>query len=151
MLQNLISQGSADGKYASHQIHVTPLSPSNRGRSLLLRRLRPLCLVLLLCLSLFSCAIHTCRVQSILDAEDYARQGYDTRIAVYRLGFEGKVWGLGIWQYHAQGQVYMDGKWHWLDNAGPSDSPTYSMADDEIYYWTVNEYKRLLDENGRYY
>ena len=133
----------------SEKPSITPHNPSiTNGRRATACNLL---LLAVLILSLCSCGIHTCRVQSILDAEKYASQGYDTRISVYRQGFEGKAWGAFIWQYHAQAQVYKDDKWKWVGMTGLSDTPTFSVAKDEIYYWTVNEYKRLLEENGRYY
>lgn len=85
---------------------------------------------------------------SVVNAERYESQGYETRIAVYKVGFAGKVLGLGLWDYHAQAQAKIDGKWMWVDR-GVSDSPEYSI-DGEIYYWRTSDYRAVLKQNGAF-
>ncbi|NLT23570.1 MAG: hypothetical protein GXX82_11035 [Syntrophorhabdus sp.] len=105
----------------------------------------PLVLIALLC----SCK--TCRVTSVEDAIAYNVRGYDTRIAIYRTGIDGKMWGAFMWTHHAQAQVYVNNRWKWVGVLGLSDSPTFSVANGEIHYWDVTDYVLFLKKNNIYY
>ena len=93
----------------------------------------------------------TCRVTSVEDANKYARSGYETRIAVYKTGLDGLLWGAFMWTHHAQAQVYVGNEWKWVETLGLSDSPTFSIADNEIYYWRATDYASFLKKSNRYY
>jgi len=108
-------------------------------------------LIMTLILVIFFCGCKTCRVTSVEDANAYASKGYQTRIAVYKTGLDGLLWGAFLWTHHAQAQVLIDGKWKWVGILGLSDSPTFSIADDEIYYRGVGEYTAFLKTNNLYY
>jgi len=96
------------------------------------------------------CGCTTCRVTSVEDANKYARSGYETRIVVYKTGLDGLLWGAFLWTHHAQAQVYIDNEWKWVEALGLSDSPTFSIADNEIYYWRPTDYASFLKKNNRY-
>jgi hypothetical protein len=105
---------------------------------------------IILVLSLFfltSC--QTCRVTSCEDAKYYKSQGYQTRIAVYKTGLDGKLYGAFIWDYHAQAQVKMGNEWKWAGNFGLSDTPSFSVKGD-IYYWQPEIYEAFLKQQGVY-
>lgn len=104
-------------------------------------------LILSVSLALVSCT--TCRKISIDDAHRWESKGYQVRIVVYRVGWDGKIAGLGIWEYHAQAQVLIDGEWKWVDGDTVSDHPTYSI-DGEMWYWNVNIYQAVLEQHGKY-
>jgi hypothetical protein len=92
---------------------------------------------------LLSCS--TCRLTAIQDAKSYPQ--YETRIAVYRVGLDGLIAGLGMWTHHAQAQVLVNGEWKWVSN-GLQDEPEYTI-DGEIYYWDVSIYEGYLRMMGR--
>lgn len=96
------------------------------------------------------CGCTTCRVTSVEDANVYSEQGYKTRIAVYKVGADGLLWGAGIWTHHAQAQVYVDNEWKWVGTLGLEDSPTFSIADNEIYYWRATDYAGFLKLNNKF-
>lgn len=99
--------------------------------------------------SLISC--ETCRVTSVKDAHHYEAMGYPTRIAVYRVGMDGKVAGMGRWDYHAQAQVRAHDRWLWVDTIGAlSEIPAYSIEHEEVYYWRPGDYEAFLKKNGAY-
>lgn len=96
------------------------------------------------------CGCTTCRVTSVEDANVYSDLGYETRIAVYKVGTDGLILGAGIWTHHAQAQVYVDNEWKWVGALGLEDSPTFSIADNEIYYWRATDYAGFLKKNNMY-
>lgn len=102
-------------------------------------------LIVAILIMLFSC--QTCRLTSIQDAKYYQAQGYEVRIAVYKVGLDGLIAGLGMWEYHAQAQALVDGEWKWVSN-GLHDEPEYSIG-GEIYYWDVSIYEGYLRMMGR--
>ena len=104
---------------------------------------------LVLLIFLYGCT--TCRVTSVEDANRYAQTGYDTRIAIYKTGLDGLLWGGFLWTHHAQAQVYTNGQWKWVGMLGLSDYPTFSIANDEIYYREAAEYTVFLKTNNLYY
>jgi len=104
---------------------------------------------LVLLISFYGCT--TCRVTSVEDANTYIEKGYRARIAIYRTGMDGLLWGGFLWTHHAQAQVYIDNKWKWVGMLGLSDSPTFSIANDEIYYREAGEYTAFLKTNNIYY
>lgn len=108
-------------------------------------------LIMTLILVISFCGCTTCRVTSVEDAGAYANKGYQTRIVIYRTGMDGLLWGAFLWTHHAQAQVYIDDKWKWVGMLGLSDSPTFSIADNEIYYREVAEYAVFLETNNLYY
>lgn len=95
---------------------------------------------------LTSCS--TCRVTSIEDAKYYQSQGYPVRIAVYRVGTDGKVMGMGMWTHHAQAQVLVGSEWKWV-NSGLQDEPQYSI-DGDIHYWQPSIYESYLKQKNAY-
>lgn len=103
--------------------------------------------ILLLILCLTSCT--TCRVTSCEDAKRYSSQGYETRIVVYKVGVDGKFAGLGRWDYHAQAQVLIGDKWYWI-SSGLSEVSTYTIKDNEMYYWQPSIYEAYLKQQGAY-
>jgi hypothetical protein len=107
--------------------------------------------ITLLVLVVFFSACKTCRVTSVEDAATYTTRGYETRIAVYKTGMDGKIWGAFMWTHHAQAQVYVNNRWKWVGMFGLSDSPTFSIAGDEIQYWKVTDYVLYLRKNRLYY
>jgi len=66
-------------------------------------------------------------------------------------GWTGCSGGGFLWTHHAQAQVYIDNKWKWVGMLGLSDSPTFSIANDEIYYREAGEYTAFLKTNNIYY
>lgn len=75
--------------------------------------------------------------------------GYETRILVYRVGLDGKIMGLGIWDFHAQCQVKVGDEWKWSSGGILEDNPEYSM-DGEVYEWQTKIYKGMLQQQGKY-
>ena len=112
------------------------------------RILRTLVLLVFMA-SLWSCA--TCRVTSVEDAAKYSQKGYQTRIAVYKTGLDGLLWGGFLWSHHAQAQVLVEDKWKWVGTTGLSDTPTFTIMNDEIYYWRHTDYMAFLKKVDRYY
>lgn len=108
-------------------------------------------LIITLILVTSLCGCTTCRVTSVEDASTYISKGYDARIAIYRTGLDGLLWGAFLWTHHAQAQVYVDDRWKWVGMLGLTDSPTFSVSDDEIYYREVTEYTAFLKKNNLYY
>jgi len=108
-------------------------------------------LIITLALVVSICACKTCRVTSVEDAVKYTTKGYDTRIVVYKTGMDGRIWGAFMWTHHAQAQVYVNNRWKWIGMFGLSDSPTFSIAGDEIQYWKVTDYVLYLKRNRLYY
>lgn len=108
-------------------------------------------LLLLLCalLILLFCSCSTCRRIACEDALSYQAKGYLTRIAVYKVGTDGLIMGLGMWTHHAQAQVYVGGEWKWVSGGEISDSPEYSI-DGEIWYWDAGIYRAFLEQRGKY-
>ena len=96
------------------------------------------------------CGCTTCRVVSVEDADRYARSGYETRIAVYKTGVDGLLIGGFLWTHHAQAQVLVNNEWKWVDGTDLADSPTFSIADNEIYYWRPVDYAGFLKKVDRY-
>ena len=112
--------------------------------------MKHLCLLLaafLLCL----CACQTCRVASCEDARCWASQGHETRIMVYKVGIDGKVAGLGRWDYHAQAQVLVNDRWLWVSGHGLSDYPSYTVENNEMYEWQPSIYEAFLRQQGAYH
>lgn len=105
--------------------------------------------IAILLLGMFLTSCHTCRVTSCEDAQYYKSQGYSTRIAIYHIGLDGRLYGAFIWKYHAQAQVKMDNEWKWVGKFGPSDNPTFSIQGD-IYYWQPEIYEAYLKQQGAY-
>jgi len=108
-------------------------------------------LIIPLVLLLLLCSCKTCRVTSVEDAIAYNVMGYETRIAIYRTGIDGKLWGAFMWTHHAQAQVYVNNRWKWVGMLGLSDRPTFSIANGEIHYREVTEYLLFLRKNNLYY
>ncbi len=108
-------------------------------------------LIIPLVLLVLLCSCKTCRVTSVEDAITYNVRGYDTRIAIYRTGIDGKIWGAFMWTHHAQAQVYVNNRWKWVGMFGLSDRPTFSVANGEIHYWEVTDYVLFLKKNNIYY
>jgi hypothetical protein len=106
-------------------------------------------LLLIICVSLALASCQTCRVTSVEDAKHYRSQGYEVRIAVYRVGLDGKLMGLGIWEYHAQAQAKVNGEWLWIDGNILSEKPTYTI-DNDIWYWQPEIYEAVLKQNNAY-
>ena len=106
-------------------------------------------LLILCALSLFLLSCQTCRKTSIDDARYWESKGYQTRVAVYRVGWDGKIMGLGIWEFHAQAQVFINGEWKWADGDSVSERPMYTI-DNDIWYWQVNIYQAVLEQQGKY-
>ena len=100
--------------------------------------------------SISFCGCMTCRVTSVEDADRYARSGYETRIAVYKTGLDGLLIGGFLWTHHAQAQVLVDNEWKWIKGTELSDSPAFSIADNELYYWRVSDYASFLRASHRY-
>jgi len=100
-------------------------------------------------LILLFCSCSTCRRIAVEDALSYQAKGYLTRIAVYKVGSDGLIAGLGIWEHHAQAQVFVEGEWKWISGGEISDSPEYSI-DGEIYYWDAGIYRAVLEKEGKY-
>ena len=95
---------------------------------------------------LVSCAI--CREAAIRDAEQYAMQGYEVRIATYDLKLDGLLYGGFLWMYHAQAQVYQHGKWYWAcELGGLCDEPTFRIKRLTVL-WDPHEYKRAIRLSG---
>ncbi len=114
--------------------------------------MKKLCIIFLLLFLNVSCSLRTCRYTSIQDARQYEKKGYKTRIAIYKQGILGKLWGAGIWEYHAQAQIQKDNEWYWIGMIGlPMKSPSFSIVNNEVYYWHVDEYEKLLKDHGKYY
>lgn len=105
--------------------------------------------MLLIIASLWGCS--TCRVTSVEDAVKYSNNGYETRIAVYKTGLDGLLWGGFVWQHHAQAQALVGDEWKWVGPLGLSDSPAFSVANNEIYYWRATDYAAFLKQQNRYY
>ena len=108
-------------------------------------------LIIALILLIALCGCTTCRVTSVEDANVYASKGYQTRIAIYKTGLDGLLWGAFLWRHHAQAQVFIDDQWKWVGTLGLSDSPTFSIADNEIHYWEAANYALFLKRNNHYY
>lgn len=104
-------------------------------------------LILSVSLALLSC--QTCRVTSVEDAKYYRSLGYEVRIAVYRVGVDGKIMGLGIWEFHAQAQAKVDGEWMWIDGGTLSKRPLYTI-DNDIWYWQPEIYEAFLKQQNAY-
>ena len=89
-----------------------------------------------------------CRHTAITDAETYACRGYKTRVATYYLAGSSH-------DSHAQAQVLdKDGQWKWVGMLGGIiDAPDYYMRQEgkgiDYYYWSVPEYRKLLEDNGK--
>lgn len=96
---------------------------------------------------LTSCS--TCRVTSIEDAKYYQARGYPVRIAVYKVGTDGKIMGMGMWTHHAQAQVKVGDEWLWADGDTLSKRPTYTV-DNDIHYWQPEIYEAYLKQNNTY-
>lgn len=92
----------------------------------------------------------TCRVTSVEDAERFAQNGYQTRIAVYKLGIDGRITGGFLWTHHAQAQVLVDKEWKWVEGPELLNSPTFTIADGEIHYWRATDYASFLKKVGKY-
>ncbi len=92
----------------------------------------------------------TCRRTSVEDADRYSRNGYETRIVVYKTGLDGLISGGFIWDHHAQAQVLVDNEWKWVGPLGLSDAPSYTIADNEIFYWRPIDYSAFLKQQNRY-
>lgn len=103
-----------------------------------------LCLAILI---LVACA--TCRKTAVEDAHYWQSKGYETRIAVYKVGTDGLIAGLGIWQHHAQAQVFKNNRWRWAMGDVLSDESVYSI-DKDIWYWQVGIYEAYLKQQGAY-
>ncbi len=89
-----------------------------------------------------------CRSKAIVDAEQYAARGYETRIACYYLNLDGLLWGAFVWKSHCQAQVLTDDDWRWVgEYGGLRKTPTFS-ARGAVYSWTVKEYRGLLASHG---
>ena len=125
---------------------LSPKGRDSRKKGCLVKAI-PIIMVVLM-ISFYGCT--TCRVTSVEDANVYISKGYDTRIAVYKTGLDGVLWGGFLWTHHAQAQVYVDNEWKWVGKFGLSDSPTFSIADNEIYYWRAADYASFLKKNKRY-
>lgn len=108
-------------------------------------------IIILLFLIATLCTCSTCRVTSVEDATKYTRKGYDTRIAVYKTGLDGLLWGAFLWSHHAQAQVLVENKWKWVGTTGLSDTPTFTVMNNEIHYWRPTDYAAFLKKVKRYY
>jgi hypothetical protein len=96
--------------------------------------------------ALISCTL--CREAAIRDAEWYARQGDEVRIATYDLKLGGLLYGAFLWTHHAQAQVYRHGKWYWVcELGGLCDAPTF-RSKRMLVLWDVQEYKRATLLSG---
>lgn len=147
-------RGGISAKTRSHFSPCRPIRQDHRADPAVLAeresavKVLPIFFLLLLCLFLVSC--QTCRVTSCEDARYWASQGHETRIAVYRVGIDGKIAGLGRWDYHAQAQALVGDRWLWISWHGLSEHPTYHI-DDEIYYWQPSIYEAFLKQKGAYH
>lgn len=100
---------------------------------------------------LLLCGCTTCRVTSVEDAGKFANEGYQTRIAVYKVGTDGLIVGMGLWDHHAQAQVLVGNEWKWVNMDSFHDSPAFSIENNEIYYWRPVDYAAFLKQKGKYY
>ena len=121
------------------------LTPRTRKIELIIQIITGLIALCILLFFLLSCS--TCRLTSIQDAKYYQSQGYEVRIAVYQVGLDGLIAGLGQWEYHAQAQVLVNGQWKWV-SGGLQDEPEYTV-DGEIYYWDAGIYEAYLRMQGK--
>lgn len=104
--------------------------------------------VIIAILSFTGCT--TCRVTSVEDAERFAQNGYQTRVAVYKLGIDGLLTGGFLWTHHAQAQVLVENEWKWVEGSELFSSPTFTIADNEIHYWRATDYASFLKKMGKY-
>ncbi|MHB8109000.1 MAG: hypothetical protein ACYDHW_03080 [Syntrophorhabdaceae bacterium] len=104
---------------------------------------------LIVAISLGGCS--TCRVASVEDATAYKEMGYNTRIAIYKTGLDGLLWGGFLWTHHAQAQVQVGDNWKWVGTLGLSDNPSFAISDNEIHYWRVTDYAAFLKQQNKYY
>ncbi len=104
----------------------------------------------LMILALFagpSCS--TCREKAIVDAERYAAEGYQTRVACYGLCLDGLLWGAFVWRSHCQARVRAGDSWLWVGEwGGLREEPTFRPK-GEIFSWTVQGYRDLLTAHGK--
>ncbi|MCK9228410.1 MAG: hypothetical protein PHT96_13340 [Syntrophorhabdaceae bacterium] len=105
-------------------------------------------IVPLIAASLWACS--TCRVTSVEDAARYSERGYKTRTAVYKTGLGGRLWGGFFWTHHVQAQVLVGNEWKWVGASGLSDTSSFTVAGDEIYYWRAGDYASFLKQQNRY-
>jgi len=92
----------------------------------------------------------TCRVTSVEDAERFAQNGHQTRIAVYKLGIDGLLTGGFLWTPHAPAQVRVHNELNWVEGSEILSSPTFTIADNEIFYWRPTDYASFLKKVGKY-
>ena len=91
----------------------------------------------------------TCREKSVVDAERYAAQGYETRVACYYLNLDGLLWGAFLWKSHCQAQARAGSDWQWVGECGGlKKSPTFRPK-GEVYSWSVRDYRDLLAAHGK--
>jgi len=99
-------------------------------------------LALFIASGLASCTI--CREAAIRDAEQYARRGYEARIATYDLNIDGRMYGAFLWSHHAQAQVYRNEKWYWVcELGGLCEEPTFTIK-RIVVLWDVDEYRKAV-------
>ena len=100
-------------------------------------------ILILLVLLISGCSL--CRYKAVNDAEVYQAQGYQVQITTYKQGWDGLIWGMGIWTHHAQARVFEDG-WQWVGEfGGLQKTPTFSIAGD-VVNWKLEVYKAALKE-----
>jgi hypothetical protein len=106
-----------------------------------------------------------CRNIALYDAEWWACQGYQTRIAAYNVGGDGYIIGFphsliiravygGL--AHAQAQVWKDGRWWWVEYGQLMEGPQYSMVRKgeqiekgiDYYFWKNHEFMEKLTSEG---
>ena len=91
----------------------------------------------------------TCREKAIIDAEQYAAEGYQTRVACYMLCLDGLLWGAFVWKSHCQARVRAGDSWLWVGEwGGLHKDPTFRPK-GEIFSWTVQGYRDLLTAHGK--
>ncbi len=95
----------------------------------------------------------TCRQNSIRTAEQWADRG-ETRIGCYYHEPVDPSIGNVLWKSHCQAQVRQGDDWLWIAGDETSLTPEYPFkrVDPELdyWYWSVEEYKKLIDEDPRH-
>jgi hypothetical protein len=70
-------------------VFLAPKGRDNRKKGCLVKAIPIIIIVLMI--SFYGCT--TCRVTSVEDANTYIEKGYRARIAIYRTGMDGLLWG----------------------------------------------------------